>query len=845
MNNYENRSIENQLAEFETPFSDVPQVDQKSEAFEPHNFYSELGEVESPFRSSFEIPDNNAAAVTPAEEMYAELLGELNDPEFETALYELANEAEEKYSDKISNETAMGEGYIPFVSREINEYLEPLAAEAEETIDKISGVFSGNDLADHNDAQIEKLFEQFEFSHRSLSPVQEDFLGKLIKKAKKVVKKGISFAKKAVGKILPIKTILNKLKKLVRPLLQRVLKFAINKLPKKFRPFAQTLAKKFLKREVSESENYEESFNPAAGDLEAVQHEFDNYIANLVFTDDESEVENLVQNYVYATDEFEREFEYETDGMRIEPIETARQKFINDLKDLKEGESPQPAIENFLPAVIMAAKPLIKMGIKIIGRKRVINFLAGILTRLVAKFIPKSVARPLSTKIVDMGMSAIGFEIYEGESPELAYEAIANTIENTVNNMGSLDESYLEDEEQLTSIVLEAFDEAASNNFPSSYIKEEARKVSKSGSWVLKPRKGPRHYYKKFTHVFSVSLTPAMVKNIKSFNGVPLASFLKDKLGIDGSKPVQAKVHLYEAISGTWLSRISKWESVPGLGTSKSSGWKQIHPLTVNAASHLLKEPGLGKDVSSRFMQTRHKINIGQRFYYLEISGAKVKKPYIPPTDGKPDKPKTITPRSSDIQGVINFVRSEIRLNYFFSEEEAKSVVEKLNRNDHLGAALTIRHSVRNVLNDLLIKNVSKKVKIIHEAVPELYLENVHEEDLIPAGVAAAAGAFAAKAAKDLLVKLIEKLIVKISQLAYQAVVNYFKARAAEFKQMQAEPADGVTVKIIWVNIPGMSQLRAIINAVRGQMSVGNLADLVLPSIPTPEVQVKAGKKFD
>ncbi len=843
MKNYENGSIENQLAEFETPFTDVPQVPQKPETYQPQKFYSELGEVESPFRASFELAQNDSSVVTPAEEMYAELLADLNDPEFEIALYNLANEAEDTYSDKISNETAMGEAYIPFVTREINEYLEPLAKKAEDTIDKISGVFSGNDLADHNDAQIEKLFEQFEFQYESLSPAQEDFFGKLLKKAKSVVKSGIKFAKKAVGKILPINAILSKLKKLVRPLLQRVLKYAINKLPKEFRTHAQTLAKKFLKMETSQSENFEESFNPAAGDLEAVQYEFDNYVANLVFTDDESETENLVQNYTYAADEFEREFEFETAGMQIPPIETARQQFINDLKDLREGESPQPAIENFLPAVIMAAKPLIKMGIKIIGRKRVINFLAGILSRLVAKFIPRSVARPLSTKIVDMGLAAIGFETYEGENPDLAYEAIANTIETTVNNMGSLDESYLEDQEQLTSMVLEAFDEAASSNFPSSYIKEEAKQVTQSGSWVLKPRKGPRHYYKKFTHVFSVTLTPVMLKNIKSFNGVTLARFMSDKLGLDGSKPVKAKVHLYEAISGTWLSRISKWENVPGLGTIKSSGWSQIHPLTEKAASLLLNEPGLGKKVPARFMQSRHRINIGQRFYYLEISGAKVKQPYIPPKGNKPGKPKTTTPRSSDIQGVINFIKSEIRLNYFFSEEDAKSVVEKLNRNDHLGAALTIRHSVRNVLNDLLIKNVSNKVKIIHEAVPELYLENVPEENLSPA--LAAAGAFAAKAAKDLLVKLIEKLIVKISELAYQAVVNYFKARAAEFKQMQAEPEDGVTIKIIWVNIPGMSQLRAIINAVRGQMSVGNLADLVLPSIPTPEIQIKAGKKFD
>jgi hypothetical protein len=33
-----------------------------------------------------------------------------------------------------------------------------------------------------------------------------------------------------------------------------------------------------------------------------------------------------------------------------------------------------------------------------------------------------------------------------------------------------------------------------------------------------------------------------------------------------------------------------------------------------------------------------------------------------------------------------------------------------------------VRHSVKNILNDILIKNIDSKVKIIHEAIPELYL---------------------------------------------------------------------------------------------------------------------------
>jgi hypothetical protein len=90
--------------------------------------------------------------------------------------------------------------------------------------------------------------------------------------------------------------------------------------------------------------------------------------------------------------------------------------------------------------------------------------------------------------------------------------------------------------------------------------------------------------------------------------------------------------------------------------------------------------------------------------------------------------------------------------------------------------------------------------------------------------------------------KVIEQLIDKLVKHAYDSMVNYFKSRAAEFKEAQAKPDDGVTIKISWVNIPGMSTIRAAINAIREKLSFSNLTDLTLPNIPAPEIQIAAGK---
>lgn len=853
MNSYAGNGMSSELAMFETPFADISTLKEAIQSNEPAEVaYSNfLQELESPFSRTYEI-STNGAVVTQVSEEFVQFIGELNDTEFSDAVYELASEIEDKWLPKISNEAAMGDHFIPFATQQAREYITPLLMETETMIDRVAQHFSGNNLADHTDAEIESFFAELEFNHTNFSPAQEQFFGKIFNKVKSVVKKGVDLAKKgisAIGKILPVNIILNKLKGLIKPLLDKVLKFAIGKLPKNLQPHAQSLAKKFLKLETPEASESPELF--ASGNLEGIQTEFDGHVAQLLFTSDEVEGNSIVAEYESSDEALEKEFEYEAGGLTPPSLEAARLQFIQELKSLPPGESPAPAIERFLPAAILALQPIIKMALAVIGRQKVINFLAGLLAKLVGKYVPENVAKPLAASIIDVGMSAIGFEVNETNKSDLAYEAIANVVQETIQNMGNLSEATIQDQEALTLQLLESFETAAANNFPPQYIKEQLRPSVQPGVWVLKPRKGPKHLYKKFTKVFNITIDPQSAQAVKSFRDLPLANFLKDKLSLDPTKPIQAKVHLYETIPGTKLSKISKFENIPGFNASQPFAWVQLHPLTPQAASLLLKEPALGKDIKPKFTAKRHRTTVGQRFYYLEISGARLR---IPPVNhathkhqaqGKPGTPKPS--QSGDIQGVINFVKSEISFNYYFSEEDAKTVVEKINKNDFLGAAITIRHAVRNVLNGILIKNVGNKVKIIHEAVPELYLEFVGEyEDESPlAALAKTAGGIVLGGGKEILTKIIGQLVEKLSEHAYQAVANFFKGRAAEFKEAQAQPQDGVTVKITWSNIQGMSAIRNVINAIRGKNPLGNISDMTLPNIPTPDIKIIADRKFD
>jgi hypothetical protein len=239
----------------------------------------------------------------------------------------------------------------------------------------------------------------------------------------------------------------------------------------------------------------------------------------------------------------------------------------------------------------------------------------------------------------------------------------------------------------------------------------------------------------------------------------------------------------------------------------------------------LLNEPALGKDFPAKFTTKRYHVAVGQRFYFLEINGSRLR---LGSTTGI-SKPA----HSDDISGVLNFVKSSVSLNYYFSEEQAKTIVEKLNQNDFLGAASGIRQSAKGVLQRMLLGNASGKVQIIHEAFPELYLENYAEprENLLGSG-------------KSILTSLVENLVNKVAGKAYDEIRDYFKSRASDFKQAQAEPQDGVTVKVQWLNVPGLASVKTIISSIRGNLSF-NPAMLTFPALSKPEITVKAGKHLN
>ncbi len=667
---------------------------------------------ETPFVAEYLVGEEVVGQELPA---FKELLEDLYDSEFDEAILELADEADSYMTELGIGETAADQARAETL---LESWIEPLRQAAETMLVGLAEALEAEDPLSLTDTELEALINRFEPLETELSPAFEDFLGKLWRKAKKLAKGAVKLAKKgisAVSKVFPIGIILRKLAVLARPLLAKVAKFALNKLPVEYREPLRGLARKLFGQSVGESRDAfeEETFDvpesswedqheanqqPAGADVREIQLGFDADATSLLFAASELEQDLFLAEAATAA--------ARSPVSSLENLDAARERFIAELASLPEGGDPTPLVENFLPAIL----PALRLGLKIIGRPRVVKFLAQYVGRLIQPYIGPKVTPVLSRAIVDAGLRLMTLETEaDGESsPRVAAESFASLVEDTVARVAQLQEEDLENEQLLEEATYAAFHESAASNFPSSVLRADNEYLEfgrARGTWVSMPRRGPRRY-RKFSRVFDVVIHAPAARTIRTFGGQPLSAFLRDGLGRSG--PVRARVHLYQAIPGSSLSRIARSErGVTGLGTAGRSARYQLHPLTREAAASLIGEPGLGRDISETYIDSTSPLAIGQRLYFLEVPGG-MRTPVAP--GASPERP----PRSSDATAIVDMPSSEVKVTLYVSEADAQSIAARLRRREPLGASLaSLRRIYARALGTALGTARARKVRIV------------------------------------------------------------------------------------------------------------------------------------
>jgi hypothetical protein len=783
----------------------------------------------SPFVSVYEL-EGHPEFLSPEQEAYATLAQELYDQEFDEALFELMVDARGLHEEHFVSNAHSVEG-----ERLLNQHFNQLIREAEAAVGGFEREFGAREASSLTDGEVDAFAERYSPS-TSLSPEFEEFLGKLVKKVAKGVK---GLAKKAVSVAAKIGLgpILNKIKALVKPLLDKVLQTAIGKLPQSLRPAAQQLAERITGRrpqtaatagsaasttapEPAAADSADAAApaedagaavqEPAGGGVTEIQQEFDQQLANLFMASDEVDMELEVARV--------RNDARQQAAPVYADLDQAREHFIEQLNELKEGEDPAPVIQNFLPAVL----PALRLGVRLAGRGRVVGFLAGFLSKMIGKLVGPATAPALSRAIVDAGLKLLTLEVTPQDEARAAASSVAATVEETVRRVSSLPDYVLDNQELLEGFALEAFEQAAAANLPpvlSESVYRERPDLLESQSaraaWVMLPLRR-RKRYKKCGRTFKVRISPYMADEIESFEG-PLADYLQDQLGVEDGAEVEAEVHLYETLPGTTLADIARGEAeAPAAGmTGGVQGAAQLHPLTPKAAGLLLGEPRMGRRMPWR--THRRYVGVGQRFYRLAIPGRRMLT--WPGRHGRAH-----ARRLGGLHLRLDVSKNEIRFCVFLSEVKAQRLAVRLRRQSHPGA-----------LASAFQKYVERRL------APILRGERPARVQVIQAGLAP--GDALGAALKRLPADASAALTAKLQEYTVAAFAEFVKSQSQRFVAAAEDTADGVTLVF---TIPQPAGLDQIGKALLPNGQATGLADAIRAgSKPDVRVDVAPGYKCD
>jgi hypothetical protein len=792
-----------------TPFLEMRSfVREESEVFASERPTPALG---SPFLTVYEA-DGPTGYADPQQEAYASLVQELYDQEFDEALFELMTEARGLHEEQLVSDGQSVEG-----ERLLQQHFNQLIREAEGAVSAFEREFGARETASLTDGEIDAFAERY-MPGGSLNPEFENFFGKWKKKLAGVVKKATKFAGKAASFAAKIGLgpVLNKIKALVKPLLNKVLQMAIGKLPESIRPAAEKLAEKIFgarARSADGAATPVATANDAAqatdggGAAQApvepsvteIQEEFDQQLVNLFLASDEVELELEVARV--------RNEDRRAASPVFSDLDQARERFVGQLQELAEGEDPSPHIQNFVPAIL----PALKLGVKLIGRGKVVNFLAGLLGKVIGKLIGPEAAPALSRAIVDTGLKLISLEVSSQDESRAAASSVAATVEETVRRVSNLPDYVLDDQELLEGFALEAFEQAAAANLPpilSEAVYRQRPDLLESRTrtaWVMLPLRS-RKRYKKCGRTFKVRISPYMADEIESFEG-PLADYLQDQVGIEEGNEIEAEVQLYETLPGTALPDIARAESEGPSGMNAA----QLHPLTPQAAGLLFGEPRMGRPVPPG--TGRMNVGVGQRLYALSIPGKRMLLT-APGSDGKPH-----IRRLGGLRITLDCPADEIRVCIFLSEVVAQRLAVRLRRQSHPGAVAALFHKyVRRRLGPIVKGERPTRLRVIQPGLPPGQAHGAALRRLPPDASAA--------------------LAEKIQQSVVRAFATFAGDQARRFTTAAEDTADGVTLTFT-IARAGLEALgKALVSAVPAGLA-GSLA-----SGPQPDVRIDVQPGF-
>lgn len=761
--------------------SEGPFAEAMPEAAEPtarSAGFASWSETVTPFAESI----GESAPQSESAQFLAEIFTELRDEAFDEALSHLVEETEQAVADRFTSESPTSAAER---ERFGDAHLAAVRFEAEQYLDALESGLTGMDVESLTEEQLDETLERFDPRPGDLTPAGEEFIGSLVRKAKAVVKKAVSVAAstakgivKGVGKLAGglLGPVLQKLKGLIKPLLRRVLSFAIGRLPAPLQPAARTLAARFLSETGEAIPAGEEMVDEATAsptnltDVEALAEQFDASLAETLA----GEGPDRFDEQMFENGEAESGIE----SRELEMLAEARGALIDRIRSAQDEENLGPAIEQFVPALLGA----LRIGINLVGRPKVVGFLAGYLGKVIQKFVGPSLAGPLSNAIVDTGLRLITLEAESGEAgetrgDEAAPVALATVIEDTARRLAEQEEYVFEDETLMQLATAEAFSQAVATHFPPRFVRPALQQAPSLGGTFVTRRPRSVRTYRKYSRIPEVDITPQLADALPTFGGTTVGAALR---AAGAALPLRARMHIYQSAAGTTLPnlvRIDRPGPRGGRGFVSTAG---VHPLTPAAAGMLLREPALGVGVPASFTRSRNRIAVGQRFYLLEPVGESRRA--VSPAGAA----ARIAPSRAWTK--ISLRRSRISVGFYLSEADAQTIVQAI-REGRGGPALLQALLTAYRAMDRSAGAPQGRARISREEGEEF-------EDLAPA-------------VRRMLPRGIMALLRRrVRAWVHPALAAWVRDNGEAFVRAAAHPDAGVTIRAELTAVPGLDLIR-------------------------------------
>ncbi|HEY5805204.1 MAG TPA: hypothetical protein VIT90_16070 [Lysobacter sp.] len=732
-----------------------------------------------------------------ADRLFAQAFAELRDEAFDEAVMFLAEETEQAVADRFTDESP---SYGAERERYAEAQLSAVRFEAQQYLESLEAELTGKDLESLSDEQLDEVLERFDPQHGELTPAGEEFIGSLVRKARKAVKFVVKTAKNVGNTVVKVAgavigPILKKLRGLINPLLKRVLSFAIGRLPAPLQAAARTLAAR-ITSEASEDEGalYEGTLNEGAvsptnlTDVEALAESFDAALAEAMTADTQSEF--IGESYE------DREGETGADGRELERLAEARGVLIDRLRTAGDEEDLAPAVEQFVPALLGA----LRIGINLVGRPKVVRFLAGYLGQLIKRWVGPNLSGPLSNAIVDTGLRLVTLEAEGGASEartdEAAPIALATVVEDTVRRLAENEEYILENEDLMQLAAANAFGQAVASHFPQRLVRPALRQAPSIGGTFVARRPRSIRSYRKYSRIPEVELTAQMADALPTFGGTTVGAVLR---AAGATFPIRTRMHIYQSTAGTTLPRMIRVDRGNGGGRARAAS-SQVHPLTPEAAGLLLREPKLGVAISPAFLRSRNRIAIGQRFYLLEPLGAAGALALSGATGAAAAR---LAP--SRAWTVVNLRSSRVTVGMYLSEADAQAAAEGIRQGRGSSALLQALTTAYKASAQATAAAPSGHLRVVRE-------DSEDHEELAPAGPALP------PATATLLRRRLDAWVLP-------ALANWVRDNGEAFARAVAHPDPGVTVRVRLTSVPGLDAIArgdaaAVRNALRGTPTI-------------------------